>query len=74
MSYEKRYAVAVRQRADRAASSPEAEAARARHAAALASARADVRARFPEVTPANAEAAFLYLDERIAHWRAVLGG
>ena len=68
MSYETRYAAAMRQRSDAAASTPEAAAARAKLQDALSRARADVAARFATPT----EAAFEYLNERIEHWRKEL--
>ena len=68
MSYETRYAAAMRQRSDAAASTPEAEAARHALQDALDRARADVAARYLEPTAD----AFEYLNERIAHWRKEL--
>ena len=68
MSYETRYAAAMRQRADAAASTPEAAEARLRLHDAMRRARADVAARFSTAS----EEAFEYQQERIAYWRKEL--
>lgn len=70
MSYETRYAAAVRQRADAYASTPEAASARAKLKEAFANAKADVAAKF--VLPLRAEdvaGALDYQQERITFWR-----
>jgi hypothetical protein len=73
MSYETRYAAAMRQRSDAAASTPEAEAARAKLQDALSRARADAKAEYTELAADNIEAALDYQERRIAYWRKELG-
>ena len=73
MSYETRYAAAMRQRSDAAASTPEAAAARLKLRDALDRARADVLVRFPEFTAENASDALEYQQERIVYWRQEMG-
>lgn len=72
MSYETRYAAMVRQRSDNHASSPEAEAARLLVQQAMSKARADWKAKYPEITAENAEEALEYQGERIDFWRKEL--
>lgn len=72
MSYETIYAAAMRQRADTAASTPEAAAARLTLQVALGRAHTDTRAVYPIITAENAADAFAVLNDRIAYWRAEL--
>jgi len=55
-----------------AAMRPEACAARAVEIAAANRARADMKARFPKITPDTFGAADQYHKERLRHWRAAL--
>jgi hypothetical protein len=72
VSYETRYAAMVRQRSDNHASSPEAAAARSRLRQAMDKARADWKAKYPEITAENIEEALEYQGERIDFWRKAL--
>jgi hypothetical protein len=73
VSYETRYAAAMRQRSDAASSTPEAAAARAKLQDALSRARADAKAEYPTLTAENVEAAVDYQERRIHYWRKELG-
>lgn len=68
MSFESRYAAAMRARSDRAASTPEAAAARLRRQDALSRAREDFHRAYPRVTVENIDAAARYQQARIAYW------
>lgn len=68
MSYETRYATAMRQRADAAASTPEAAAARLKHRDAMQRGRSDALAKFGAITLENAGEMLEYQNERITHW------
>jgi hypothetical protein len=73
VSYETRYATAMRQRSDAASSTPEAAAARAKLQDALNRARADAKAEFPVLAADTIEAALDYQERRILYWRKELG-